>query len=42
MTGEPGAKGLHARPLTGVVKDKTCLVSGNGNVTNYSPGWAST
>ena len=29
MTGEPGAKGVPLTcPLTGVLKDKTCLVSG--------------
>lgn len=42
MTAEPGAKELHARPSTNALKDKTSLVSGTGNVTHYSPGWART
>jgi hypothetical protein len=42
MAGEPGAKGLRARSLTNALKDKTSLVSGTGNVTHYSPGWART
>jgi len=42
MTAEPGATGLHARLLTRALKDKTSLVSGSGNVTQCSPGWART
>ena len=42
MTGEPERRGLRARLLTRALEDKTSLVSGSGNVTHYSPGWART
>jgi len=42
MTGEPGVKWA-SRPSTDErAQDKPYLVSGSGNVTICSPGWART
>jgi hypothetical protein len=42
MTENQERRGLHTRPLTSALKDTTCLISGSGDVTTCSPGWART